>query len=297
MKKFIICRLTPFFLIPLLALSAYAAEQTIDSQKTSQWRTVSPENTLYMDTASGRIIFELAPQFSPNHVKHIKQLVRAGFYDGLTFYRVIEQFVVQGGDPTENNPNRLSKKTLQAEFEWPIDPKRAFTLVQSPDMLAGQTGFVDGFAVGRDLNSNREWLVHCPGVVNLARDTPTDSGTTDFAIMMGQSPRHLDRNMSIFGRIIHGSEHLNHIKRGDRAKGGMIDTPAQRSKIIKMTIAADLPKQQQMLIKVENTHSQQFKQKLTNVRKRKHPFFIKKGNNALDICYVNIKTDFPKHEM
>ncbi len=274
----------------LLILSInYAAAQTPQTQQ-SQWRTISPENTLYMDTQTGRVIFELNEKFSPQHVKKIKQLVRSGFYDGLTFYRVIDEFVIQGGDPDEQSANPLAKKTVKAEFEQTIDAATPFTLVQSPDLLAEQTGFVDGFAVGRDLKNNKQWLLHCPGTVNLARAVPADSGTTDFAIMIGQAPRHLDRNMSIFGRIIDGMEHLNLIKRGKRDEGGMISASAQRSKIVKMTIAADLPKAKQAVISVENTNSDVFRRYLANTRQRRNPFYLNKGNGALDICYINVKT-------
>ncbi|NQZ06240.1 MAG: peptidylprolyl isomerase [Algicola sp.] len=295
MTKSILCSLTL-----VLALctnpTAAAADNVSKGDKQGEraepiWRTLSPQNTLYMDTKSGRIIFELAQQFSPGNVAHIKQLIRSGFYDGLTFYRVIDGFVVQGGDPSESDEHKsaLAKKTMKAEFERTIDKTASFTLVQTPDLLAQQTGFIDGFAVGRSLTENKEWLITCPGVVNLARSNSPDSGTTDFAIMIGQAPRHLDRNMSIFGRIIHGQEHLNLIKRGAKKNGGMIDDPAQRSKIIKMTIAADLPKAQQLNIEIENTHTKAFKQKFADRRKRAHGFYKHKGNGALDICYL--KTD------
>jgi peptidylprolyl isomerase len=259
--------------------------------KEQVWRTLSPQNTLYMDTESGRIIFELAEQFSPGNVAHIKQLIRTGFYDGLTFYRVINGFVVQGGDPSESDEHKstLAKKTMKAEFERTIDKNASFTVVQSPDLLAEQTGFVDGFAVGRSLTENKEWLITCPGVVNLARGNSPHSGTTDFAIMIGQAPRHLDRNMSIFGRIVHGMEHVNLIKRGGKENGGMIEDSTKRSKIVKMTIAADLPKTQQLNIEIENTHTETFKKKFAERRKKAHEFYKHKGNGALDICYL--KTD------
>lgn len=256
------------------------------SQAQTQWRELSPQNTLYMETEQGRIIFELANTFSPNHVAHIKQLVRSGFYDGKSFYRVIDGFVVQGGDMEGNDKNPLAKKTMTAEFERTIDKKAKFRLVQMPDLLAEQTGFINGFAVGRSPKENKEWLLTCPGAVNLARATDPNSGTTDFAIMIGQAPRHLDRNMSIWGRIIHGMEHLNLIKRGDAAKGGVIENAKERSKIIKMTIAADLPKDKQLKIKVEDTNSAEFAKKVLDRRQRPHEFFHHKGNGNVDICYV-----------
>lgn len=281
-------------LLPIMGLlfAAFCAQAKTGATP-QQWRTLSPENTLYMDTEQGRIIFELAEEFSPNHVKHIKELVRSGFYDGLTFYRVIDGFVVQGGDMEGVKKSPLTQKTMKAEFERTTDKRNTYTLVQSPDLLAEQTGFIDGFAVGRSKTENKEWLLTCPGVVNLARATDPNSGTTDFAIMIGQAPRHLDRNMSIWGRIVHGMEHLNLIKRGDVKKGGVIEDKAQRSKIVKMTIAADLPRAQQLVVKVENTDTPAFKQKIEDRRKRPADFFFHKGNGNVDICYI--KPDVEVH--
>ena len=57
------------------------------------------ENTLYLDLKYGRVVIEMRPDLAPKHVKRIKELVRKGFYDGLTFHRVIGGFMAQGGDP------------------------------------------------------------------------------------------------------------------------------------------------------------------------------------------------------
>jgi len=239
-----------------------------------------------METEHGRIIFELAVDFSPRHVAHIKKFVRSGFYDGLDFYRVIDGFVVQGGDVDDSRKSALSGIKQQAEFERPLNINAPFTRVQQPDLLAEQTGFINGFAVGRSTTENKEWLLTCPGVINLARSVDINSATTDFAIMIGQAPRHLDRNMSIFGRIIDGIEHLNLIKRGKKEQGGQIQDAAKRSKIVKVTIAADLPAKQQLNIHIEDTNTIHFKQKIEQRRNRANDFYIHKGNGALDICYL-----------
>ena len=60
------------------------------------------ENTIYqvaIDTDRGMITMELDPQLAPNSVNHFVALARNGFYDGLTFHRVVPDFVIQGGDP------------------------------------------------------------------------------------------------------------------------------------------------------------------------------------------------------
>ena len=59
-----------------------------------------PENTIYMDLPLGRVVIELRPDIAPAHVNRIKELARAGFYDGVPFHRVIDGFMAQCGDPT-----------------------------------------------------------------------------------------------------------------------------------------------------------------------------------------------------
>jgi len=280
-----------YFSLLLCAFSCLATDLPAVESEENLWRTLSPENTLYLDTVDGRVILELTQQFSPEHVKHIKQLVRSGFYDGLAFYRVIDGFVAQAGDVDEKSQNPLVKKTMKAEFEWPIDAKASFTLVQSPDLLADQTGFIDGFAVGRNRKENKEWLISCPGTINLARSTDADSGTTDFAIVIGQAPRHLDRNTTVFGRVVYGMKHLNLIERGNADNGGMIEDVNERSKIIGMSIAADLPTDQQQHIKIERTDTDAFKQKLEDRRKYQNDWYMYKGNGALAICYLRVKVE------
>ncbi len=74
-----------------------------------------PENTLYLDLKDGRVVIELRPDLAPQHVARIKQLTREGFYDGLTFHRVIDGFMAQTGDPNGNGTGGSGIK-LPAEF-------------------------------------------------------------------------------------------------------------------------------------------------------------------------------------
>ena len=73
------------------------------------------ENTLYLDLKDGRVVIEMLPDLAPGHVARIKELARAGFYDGIVFHRVIEGFMAQGGDPTGTGRSG-SGKNLRAEF-------------------------------------------------------------------------------------------------------------------------------------------------------------------------------------
>ena len=75
----------------------------------------NPADTLYMDLAFGRVVIQLRPDLAPNTCNQIKKLARAGFYDGVTFHRVIAGFMAQGGDPTGTGAGG-SGHPLKAEF-------------------------------------------------------------------------------------------------------------------------------------------------------------------------------------
>ena len=87
----------------------------IMSMDTSGAAAADPENTLYMDLASGRVVIDLRPDLAPKHVARIKELTRQGFYDGIVFHRVIEGFMAQTGDPTGTGRGGSGQK-IDAEF-------------------------------------------------------------------------------------------------------------------------------------------------------------------------------------
>jgi len=89
----------------------------------SAWRTPDPENTLYIDTAYGRVVIELYPEIAPGHVERIKKLAREGFYDGVVFHRVIEGFMNQTGDPKGDGTGDSPYKDIKAEFAFSRDAK------------------------------------------------------------------------------------------------------------------------------------------------------------------------------
>jgi len=112
-----------------------------------------PENTLLMDTSQGLVVIECMPDKAPNHVKHIKELAREGFYDGVVFHRVIDDFMAQGGDPTGTGTGGSSKPNLKAEFNDVHHERGVCSMArsQSPDSANSQfficfadTGFLDG---------------------------------------------------------------------------------------------------------------------------------------------------------
>jgi peptidylprolyl isomerase len=253
------------------------------------WLDIPQSELVYLQLEHGIVVFKLADQFAPRHTERFRQLVRAGFYQGLTFYRVIDQFVLQAGLPEDEKHPTLTNQNwpgVKAEFSWPVKAADRYTLVQKPEMFAAETGFNQGFAVGRD--NGQEWLLSCPLTVNMARDTNADSGTTDFALMRGQAPRHLDQNMSVFAKVVWGAELLNGVKYAPAQTGGIITDPKARSKIISATLGSDLPESARLALQWQDTSSPAFIEALAQRRARGNEFFKHKGNGALDICYSQV---------
>lgn len=253
------------------------------------WLDIPQTELVYLQLEQGTVVLKLADQFAPRHTERFRKLVRSGFYQGLTFYRVIDQFVLQAGLPEgEKHPKQHKSDwpAVPAEFSWPVRPADRYTLVQKPEMLAAETGFNHGFAVGRD--NGQEWLLNCPLTINMARGTDANSGTTDFALMRGQAPRHLDRNMSVFAKVVWGAELLNGVKYGPAQTGGMIVNPQDRSRIVNATLGSDLPENQRLPLQWQDIGSPAFAEALAQRRQRSNEFFKHKGNGALDICYSQL---------
>src|SRR5690606_25797922 len=198
-------------------------QQLLDASAPSDWRTPDPENLLYMEIPGGRVVIELAPRFAPEHVANIRALARGHFWDGLSIYRSQDNFVVQFGDPTEDEAAR--KPLGEARGHLPAEFTRAaaglpFDALPDSDGYAPEVGFVEGFPAGRDPASGEAWLAHCYGALGAGRDVAADSSTgAELYVVIGQSPRQLDRNITVVGRVLRGMELLSTIRRGPEPMG------------------------------------------------------------------------------
>jgi peptidylprolyl isomerase len=270
------------------------------------WNALDPDNTVYMALPEGTVVIQLNPVFAPKTVKHFKQLLEEQFYRGTSFYRVIDGFVAQGGDESDIDGSQ-SADTLEAEFEidWPVKPAdkeeaknwepMSWTPVQTGDMFAAYTGFIDGFPAARDdKKAGKAWLTHCPGTVAMARNEDPDSSSTDFYIVIGQAPRYLDRNLTVFGRVVWGMDIVQRIKRGPALDNGIIEEDLERTWIKQMSLASSIDAQQRLDIYVADTNSDGFKKILTQRRNRNQKFFHYKPPKVLDVCQVPIPARLEK---
>ena len=284
--------------LPLAATAADAAkprsmQEIIDATKPGDWRALDPRDTLYLTLPRGRVVIELAPDFAPAHVANIRALARNGYWNGLSINRSQDNFVVQWGDAAEDDKSRKplgkgTKAKLPAEFARSSD-KLPFHVLPDPDGWAPQVGFADGFPAARDPAAKSAWLAHCYGMVGAGRDVAADSSNgTELYVVIGQSPRQLDRNITVVGRVVQGMELLSVLPRGTGALG-FYENPAQRVPISSIRLAADVAKKDRVAIEVLRTDSAAFDEIVESRRNRRDEWY-KQPAGHIDLCNVPLPT-------
>jgi peptidylprolyl isomerase len=163
-----------------------------------------PENILLLDLSSGgRVAIQLRPDVAPNHVARIKELARKGFYDGLTFHRVIDGFMAQGGDPVGDGTGGSQLPDLKAEFNGLPHVRGA--------IAAARQGSPEGADAAQVAAAE-------------------NSANSQFYIMLA-ARLALDGKYTVFGRVISGMNFVDALEKGE--------PPASPSRILQASIAAD----------------------------------------------------------
>ncbi len=270
----------------ILALALLLAGPAASAQDGLTWRQVPPENLVFIGMREGEIVLELNPVFAPETVERFLQLIREDFYRGMSFYRVIEGFVAQAG-PGEDIVLG-EEDMLPPEFQLDWDPELPWVSVQRDDLFAPETGFIDGFPAAR--NRDEVWLTHCPGAVAIARGNEPGSGAKDFYIVIGQAPRYLDRNLTIFARVINGMDTVQRIQRGAIEDNGIIANDLARSRIGRMRIYDQLEEEERRDFYVMDTSSRGFRTLMNERKNRNQDFFINRPPRVLDVCQIPVLT-------
>ena len=271
-------------LLSVLSFVSSADEEANTSEEPeTPTRYISQSNLVYLQLDTGLVLIELAPFMAPNFVERFKVLVSDGYYDGLGFYRVIDGFVAQAGDLEEIKVHKLDR-AVQDELSRPVTEQSDFYPVQAPDFFTDQTGFINGFAAGRDNTDQQEWLLHCYGAVALARKTEIDTGSSHFYINIGHSPRSLDRNLTVFGRVVYGMDKVQKINRPEFGSGGIIEDVSKRTKILSARLGNNVPSENQIQLVQVLITSDAAQKRLREVRSRSSEFFIHKGKGNVDAC-------------
>jgi peptidylprolyl isomerase len=137
--------------------------------------TQTDDNILVLETTQGPVTIQMRPDLAPNHVAHIKKLVREGFYDGIVFHRVIEGFMAQTGCPHGTGTGGSDYPNLKQEFN--AEP-------------------------------------HVRGICSMARAASPDSANSQFFICFDDAS-FLDRQYTVWGKVTEGMDNVDKIKRGE----------------------------------------------------------------------------------
>lgn len=252
-----------------------ATSAAVPASSAAEWRTLDPENAVVFETTKGRVIVELAPELAPNHVVRIKELARSGFYDGLTFHRVIEGFMAQGGDPTGVGSGNSDKPDLAAEFEFRRGGDSPF--VRAVERGGQVLGFVRSVPVTSQpdvlMTRMRDSRVsayanHCPGVASMARAEPENSANSQFFLMRGPYPT-LDRRYTVWGRAVVGLDVIRALKIGepgrDPANPSGFKPMADPDRMTRVRVMADIPVGERPEISIQRTDGPAFQARLAQV--------------------------------
>lgn len=249
-------------------------------QAQAAWRTPDPQDLIYIDMESGRIVIEMADELAPAHAERFRTLIREGFYDGIIWHRVISGFMAQSGDPTGTGTGGSDLPDIKAEF---TAPKAKRGIAEIGLHLHFRIGFYKGFPIAYQpehlravmaLENLDMHMVYCKGVAGMARSANPDSANSQFFVTNAPA-RNLDGKYTAWGRVLVGQEYIDSIAIGE---------PPQKPDVIKaMHIAADLPEQEQIKIQVMQTESLAFQDWLKTQQN--------KNGSLPDICDISVPVE------
>lgn len=256
----------------------------------SDWRRPAPEDTLYLQLPGGRVVIELAKDFAPAHAANIRALAKERYWDGLAIVRSQENYVVQWGDPAAEEKDarafKDAKRKLPAEFAREAKDL-GFTRLADGDVYAPEVGWSGGFPSARDPKTGRAWLTHCYAAVGAGRGNEADSSNgAELYVVIGHAPRHLDRNITLVGRVLQGMDVLSVLPRGSGALG-FYENPAQRVPITSIRLASELPESERIDLEVFRTDTPAFDRLVDARRNRREEWFLDPVGHV-ELCNVPI---------
>jgi cyclophilin family peptidyl-prolyl cis-trans isomerase len=262
----------------------------------ADWDPIDPADLLVLELEDGaRALIRLAPEFAPLHVANIRTLVAEHYFDGLAVVRSQENYVVQWADPVdpiEAPEQRRSlgsaRPSLPPEFERPRG-ELPVTPLPDGDVYAAEVGFWNGFPVALDPQPESTrgliWLAHCNAMVGVGRDVSPASGNgAELYAVIGHAPRHLDRNVTLVGRVVSGMEHLSTLPRG-HAGLGFYEDPAMYVPIRSIRLASELPEAERPHVEVLRTDTPAFAALVESRRNRHEEWFVQ-PTGRVELCNV-----------
>lgn len=267
---------------------ARSMSEILSTSAPEDWRAIDPENVLVMELASGkRVLIELAPSFAPKTVANIKTLVRENYFDDLAILRVQDNYVTQWGDPQAGTPDAkpLGSAASKVPPEWSIKRGREqFYRLPDGDVYSKNVGFSHGFPAAT--NDKQLWLAHCYGMVGAGRENDPSSGSgSELYVVIGHAARHLDRNITLVGRVLEGMEFLSALPRGTGPLG-FYETVDPALAIRSVRVAADLPNGGPAAgLEALKEGTKTFKE-VTEARRNRDDAWYQRKADAIDLCNV-----------
>lgn len=253
----------------------------------ADWRTLDPENTLYLQLPAGRVVIELAPAFVPQHVANLRTLVREKYFDGLVVIRSQDNFVVQWGDADGKRSLGTARSTLPPEFTVRAGPQLPFDAIPDRDGYAPEVGFSGGFPAARDPAKGEAWLTHCYAMVGAGRGNEADSGNgAELYVVTGHAPRQLDRNIALVGRVVKGMELLATLPRGTGPLG-FYEKPEQHVPVTRVRLEVDVPVAERENLEIMKTGTASFRALVETRRNRRDDWYLVPAG-YVDVCNVPI---------
>jgi len=224
-------------------------------------RTPDPKDLLVIETTKGRILVELNDVSAPAAAERMRQLARQGVYNGRLFFRVIDNFMDQTGDPVDSGVGASSLPNLQPEFTFKRGPASPFVFVDRAGAV--EEGFVGSLPVFSQPialgmmtvdHTVAAWGTFCPGVIGMARSDDPASGNSQFFFMRtnANSADHanhaLDKIYTAAGRVIAGQDVVDAIKTGE-------PVAAPQDKMITVKVVADMPEADRPKVRIVDAGS------------------------------------------
>jgi peptidylprolyl isomerase len=266
---------------PAPAPKSQTPTDILNAAPTGDWQRIDPNDLLVIDLAGGRrVVIALAPAFAPVHAANIRALARARWFDGIAIDRVQDNYVVQWGDADETKTPLAGLAVPPAEYDRPA-AGLPLTPLPYRDAFAPRVGYSGGFPVAED--GGRAWMTHCYGIVGVGRGYSPDTGSgAELYAVIGHSPRALDRNIALVGRVIDGFDAMTALPRGTGPLG-FYEKPEQRLGITHVSLAADLPADARPAYEWLRPDSASFKAWL-HLRANRHDDFFIHPAGAIDLC-------------
>ncbi len=323
MKRLFLLTALPLGLaVPLAAQEKpVTPDDVVAAAAPEEWVEIAPDDLLVMELApdadgnARQVVIQLMPApFSQPWVENIRTLARAHWWDGMSIYRVVDNWVVQwgGGDPElgmDPGPLPEGVEAPVASYTVEVPPSMVAQIQDIGSQMRMEVGDDDfpppanyqmhidpysglslhhqGWPVGFGGRYPQTFPIHCYSYVGVARDLAPDTGTgSELYAVIGHAPRQLDRNIAVVGRVIDGMEHLSTLRRGT-GDAGVYQSRAEDTPIVSVRLGSEVEAFPQPRYEFLSTESESFA-RYVQVRANRNDTFYTVPAGGVDICNVQV---------